>query len=148
MPSQTLSRRKAFALYFVASRSATGSMREIYSSRTPSTVCTCCPDGSGLLAPIAKLGRGQIWFIPFPNGQAQRLTNDLMDYQLCCLDLTHDGRTLVDTEVTKVSDLWLAPARDISKAKQVTPRGSPVGRFSWMPDGRIVFASDDGNLFS
>ena len=43
-----------------------------------------------------------------------------MDYQLCCLDLTRDGKTLVDTSVTRVSDLWLAPLGDIAKAKQVT----------------------------
>jgi Tol biopolymer transport system component len=71
-----------------------------------------------------------------------------MDYQLCCLDLTRDGKTLVDTEVTKVSDLWIAPAGDTAKATQITPKGSAVGRFSWMPDGRIVFASGDGNLLA
>jgi Tol biopolymer transport system component/predicted Ser/Thr protein kinase len=128
-----------------------GSVREIYSSPGFIGRPRWLPDGSGLLAPIGKIDQvlhGQLWFIPFPKGQARRLTNDLMDYQLCCLDLTHDGNTLVDTEVTRVSDLWLAPARDTAKAKQVTPRGSAVGRFSWMPDGRIAFASGDGNLLS
>jgi eukaryotic-like serine/threonine-protein kinase len=128
-----------------------GLVREIYSSSGLIGRPRWLPDGSGLLAPIGTINqvlRGQLWFIPFPNGQAQRLTNDLMDYQLCCLDLTHDGRTLVDTAVARVSDLWLAPAGDIAKAKQVTLRESAVGRFSWMPDGRIVFASGDGNLIS
>ena len=127
---------------------ADGSVHEIYSTSDRIGRPHWLPDGSGLLAPIVKIDRGQIWFIPFPKGQAQRLTNDLMDYQFCCLDLTQDGRTLVNTEVTRVSDLWLAPAGDIAKAKQVTPGGSPVGRFSWMPDGRIVFASGDNNLLS
>jgi serine/threonine protein kinase/Tol biopolymer transport system component len=128
-----------------------GLAHEIYSSPGLIGRPRWLPDGSGLLAAIGKIDqalRGQLWFISFPNGQARRLTNDLMDYQLCCLDLTEDGRTLVDTEVTKVSDLWLAPSHDISKVKQLTPRGSPVGRFSWMPDGRIVFASGDVNLLS
>ena len=124
-----------------------GSMREIYSSPDPIGRLRWLPDGSGLLAPIVKTDRGQIWFIPFPKGQALRLTNDLMDYQFD-LDLTQDGRTLVATQVTKVSDLWLASASDIAKAKQVTPRGPPVDRFSWMPDGRIVFVSGEGNLLS
>jgi len=125
-----------------------GSMREIYSSPDRIGRLRWLPDGSGLLAPIVKIDRGQIWFIPFPKGQAERLTNDLTDYQFCCLDLTDDGKTLVATQVTRVSDLWLAPASDIAKAKQATPRGSSVGRFSWMPDGRIVFASGEGNLLS
>ena len=123
-----------------------GSMREIYSSPDLFGNLRWLPDGSGLLTPIIKNDRGQIWFIPFQKGQAQRLTNDLMNYQF--LDLTHDGRTLVATQVAKVSDLWVASASDIAKAKQVTTRGSPVGRFSWMPDRHIVFASGESNLLS
>jgi len=123
-----------------------GSMREVYSSPDFIGCLRWLPDGSGLLAPIRKNDRGQIWFIPFPKGQAQRLTNDLMNYQF--LDLTRDGRTVVATQVARVSDLWVAPASDIAKAKQVTPRGPPVGRFSWMRDGHIVIASGEGNLLS
>jgi Tol biopolymer transport system component/tRNA A-37 threonylcarbamoyl transferase component Bud32 len=125
-----------------------GSMREIYSSRDTIGHLQWLRDGSGLLAPIMKMGHGQIWFIPFRKGQAQRLTNDLMDYQFCCLDLTHDGGSLVATQVTRVADLWLASASDITKAKQLTAPGSPVGRFSWMRGGRIVFASGEGNILS
>jgi len=69
-----------------------------------------------------------------------------MDYQLCCPDLTDDGRTLVATQVTRVSDLWLASASDPSKAKQISPGRAPVGRFSWMPGGRIVFVSGENTL--
>ena len=90
--------------------------------------------------------RGQLWFISFPRGEARRLTNDLMDYQLCCLDLTQDGKTLVDTERTTVSDLWIASAGNAAKAKPITTKEFAVGRFSWMPNGHIVFANGDGNL--
>jgi Tol biopolymer transport system component len=69
-----------------------------------------------------------------------------MNYDPCCLDLTQNGRTLVDTEATRVSDLWIAPARDTAKAKQVTRNDRAVGRFSWTSEGRIVFARGDGNL--
>src|SRR4030095_1509568 len=76
-----------------------GSVREIYS--TPNIVgrARWLPDGGGLLASIGKIDqalRGQLWFIPFPKGQVRRLTNDLMNYDLCCLDVTQDGRALVD----------------------------------------------------
>ena len=70
-----------------------------------------------------------------------------MNYDLCCLDLTQDGKTLVDTELTAVSDLWLAPAGNAAKAKQITAKEPAIGRFSWMPNGSIVFANGDGNLF-
>ncbi len=128
---------------------ADGSVREIYS--TPNSIGRphWLPDGSGLLASIGNIDPpfgGQLWFISFPKGQARRLTNDLMDYQPWSLDLTQDGRTLVDTVRTRVSDLWIAPADDTTKAKQVTRNDHAVGRFSWTPDGRIVFASGEGNL--
>jgi Tol biopolymer transport system component/DNA-binding winged helix-turn-helix (wHTH) protein len=129
---------------------ADGSVREIYSTPDPIGRPRWLPDGSGLLAPIGNAGqafRGQLWFISYPKGEARRLTNDLMDYQLCCLDLTPDGKTLVDTELSTVSDLWLAPGENTAKAKQITTKEFAVGGFSWMPDGRIIFASQDGNLY-
>ncbi len=127
-----------------------GSVRKIY--WTPNQIGHLCwlPDGSGLLAPIGnnlyQFLRGQLWFISFPKGQARRITNDLMNYQIDSLSLTQDGTTLVDTVQTRVSELWIAPAGDTTKAKQVTRNDHAVGRFSWTPDGRIVFASGDGNL--
>lgn len=92
--------------------------------------------------------RGQLWFISFPKGEARRLTNDLMDYQLCCLDLTPDGKTLVDTELTTVYDFWIAFAGNTAKAKQINTKEPAVVGFSWMPNGHIILASQDGNLFA
>jgi Tol biopolymer transport system component len=59
-----------------------------------------------------------------------------------------DGKTLVDTELTTVSDLWLASAGDTARAKQITVKEPAIGRFSWTPSGNIVFANGDGNLFA
>jgi Tol biopolymer transport system component len=126
-----------------------GSVREIYSTPNRIGRSRWLPDGSGLLSSIGNINqalRGQLWFISFPKGQARRLTNDLMDYQPWSVDLTQDGRTLVDTVGTRVSDLWVAPAGDTTKSKQVTRNDHAVGRFSWTSDGRILFASGDGNL--
>jgi len=128
-----------------------GSVREIYSTPDEVGRPRWLPDGSGLLAPISNVdqaSRGQLWFISYPKGNARRLTNDLMDYQLCCLDLTPDGKTLVDTELATVSDLWIASAGNTEHAKQITNKEFAVGGFSWMPNGRIILASLDGNLFA
>jgi Tol biopolymer transport system component len=126
---------------------ADGSVREVYSTPDAIGRPRWLPDGRGLLVPIHYQGlRGQLWYISFPKGDAIRLTNDLMDYDLCCLDLTQDGKTLVDTEVTAVSDLWLAPAGNAAKAKQITANEPAIGFLSWMHNGSIVFANGDGNL--
>jgi Tol biopolymer transport system component len=126
-----------------------GSLREIYSTPDAMGRPRWLPDGSGLLVPIGSADqgyKGQLWYISFPSGETHRLTNDLMDYQLCCLDLTQDGKTLVDTELTTVSDLWVAPAADAARAKQITVKEPIVGALSWTPDDRIVFANGNGNL--
>jgi serine/threonine protein kinase/Tol biopolymer transport system component len=126
-----------------------GSVREIYSTSNVIGRPRWLRDGSGLIAPIGDISqalRGQLWFISFPKGQAGRLTNDLTDYKLCCLDVTQDGRILVDTVEARVSDLWIAPGGGSAKAKQVTRNDHAVRRFSWTSDGRILFASGDGNL--
>ena len=126
---------------------ADGSVREMYS--TPDFIGRphWLPGGRGLLAPLYYQGiRGQLWYISFPRGDAIRLTNDLMNYDLCCLDLTQDGKTLVDTELTAASDMWLAPAGNAAKARQITAKEPAIGGFSWMPNGSIVFANGDGNL--
>jgi len=134
---------------------ADGSVREIYSTSDAIGRPHWVPDGSGLVAPIGLVApnasmysptRGQLWFIPFPKGEAQRLTNDLMDYQLCCLDLTQDGKSIVDTEMTVAYDLWIAPAGDAARAKQITSKDFSAQGFSWKPDDSLVLASTDGNL--
>ncbi len=134
-----------FALWAVSV--ADGSVREVYS--TPGAIGRprWLPDGSGLLAPLGSFDpvfSGQLWFISFPGGEARRLTNDLTNYQSCCLDLTQDGKILVDTELTTISDLWVAPGGDAAKAKQITSKEPVLAGFSWAPDGDIVFAGEDG----
>ncbi len=130
---------------------ADGSVRELYSNPYSIGRPRWVPDGSGLLVAMRDPSppyRGQLWYIPFPKGELRRLTNDLTDYQLDCLDLTHDGTTLVDTEMTTVSDLWVAPAGDAARARQITSKEPPIGDFSWMPNGSIVFDNEDLNLFA
>jgi serine/threonine protein kinase/Tol biopolymer transport system component len=130
---------------------ADGSVREVYSAPHPIGRPRWLPDGSGLLVTMgdpSRAFRGQLWYIPFPKGEVRRLTNDLTAYQLGWLDITHDGTTLVDTEMTTVSDLWVAPAGDAARARQITSKEPLIGQLSWMPSGSIVFAQEDGNLFA
>jgi len=153
----TLEAKKNLRSVLWAVMVADGSVREIYSTSDAVGRPQWLPDGSGLVAPIglpaaaatfSPVTHGQLWFISFPKGEVHRITNDLTDYQLCCLDITHDGKALVDTELTLTSELWIAPAGDGLRAKQITSREFAVQGFSWTPSGSIVFAITDGNLFS
>jgi len=128
-----------------------GTRREIYSSPNPVGQTRWLADGSGLLAAIADPSqgfRGQLWSISFPGGEARRFTNDLMDYQNYSLDLTRDRKTLVTIEARRASDLWVAPAGDASRARQITSGGAAVSNLSWMSDGGIVYQSRNGELIA
>jgi serine/threonine protein kinase/Tol biopolymer transport system component len=128
-----------------------GTRREIYSSPNGVGQVRWLADGSGLLAVISDPSqgfRGQLWYISFPGGEARRFTNDLMDYQDYSLDLTRDRKTLVTIEGRRTSDLWVAPAGEASRARQITSGGPPVFGPSWMPNGEIVYQNRNGELFA
>jgi serine/threonine protein kinase/Tol biopolymer transport system component len=128
-----------------------GTRREIYSGPNLVGQARWLADGSGLLAAIADPSqgyRGQLWHISFPGGEARRFTNDLMDYQGYSLDLTRDGKTLVTVEVTRASDLWVAPTGDASRARQITSGGLAVFYPAWIANGGIAYQNSNGELFA
>jgi eukaryotic-like serine/threonine-protein kinase len=131
----------------------TGEVRDLHSFVTGTRAVAWLPDGHGLLAMTIddQSGRGQIWFVSYPGGEASRFTNDLTDYDQCCLDITGDGDSLVALQGSILSDIWVARG-DGSEAKQITS-GEALGlgldwvgnritatnpRFQWIlmnPDG-------------
>jgi serine/threonine protein kinase len=132
-----------------------GTVREIYA--TPSWLGRprWLADGSGLLVTVwdpALAWRGQLWHISFPGGEAHRFTNDLMDYrfsdQWSSLDMTRDRKTLATIESTTAADLWVAPAGDASRARQITTGARAMNGLAWLASGALVYADFDGELFS
>jgi serine/threonine protein kinase/Tol biopolymer transport system component len=101
--------------------SDTGEVRDVHIFPHPMQAVAWLPDGSGLL--VAGLDveslLGQISFVSYPKGEVSRFTNDLADYDSCCLQVTRDGHSLVALQNTRLSDLWLAKG-DGSEAKQIT----------------------------
>ena len=127
-----------------------GAVREIYSTPQPLGQARWLADGSGLLVSIfdPSLGwRGQLWQISFPGGETHRFTNDLTDYQ-SSLDMTRDRKTLATIESTTAADLWLAPAGDAARARQITTGARANNGLSWLASGALVYADYSGDLFS
>ena len=108
------------------------------------------PDGDGLLMvtadPASGLG-GQIWYLSYPRGIVQRLTNDLTNYSPCCVDLTRTANTIAAVEDNYATDLWLAPAGAADKARQITFSEAIVDA-SWLTDDKIVVQNARGDLLS
>ncbi len=103
------------------------------------------PDKSGIL--ICARDRAsapgsptQIWQLSYPGGEARKITNDLTTYEYP--SLSADGKTLVGTSSEFGSNIWLMPAGDSARARQITNgRENGNAGMAWTPDGRIVYTS-------
>jgi len=115
-------------------------------------------DGSGIVflaAPLMTTDR-QIWQLSYPSGEVRRITNDLNSYGDASLGVTSDSAVVVSMQVTRGSDIWIAPSNAVaaSQARQITMRNqrqNGARGMSWMPDGRIVYssnASDNADIWS
>jgi serine/threonine protein kinase/Tol biopolymer transport system component/tetratricopeptide (TPR) repeat protein len=81
-----------------------------------------------------------IWYIRYPDGQAKRINNDLSDY--VGVSLTADGRTLVSVQYQTLANLYVLRRDGPAGGVQITPGLGRYFDLAWMPDGRIVYASD------
>jgi Tol biopolymer transport system component/DNA-binding winged helix-turn-helix (wHTH) protein len=101
------------------------------------------PDGKGLLATIIETeaaSEQQIWFVPYPTGEARRITNDLTDYR--DLGVTADARTIVTIQSEKKANIWLASTGDLDHPRQLTTTSyDGLNGVSWTPDGKLVYTS-------
>jgi eukaryotic-like serine/threonine-protein kinase len=100
------------------------------------------PDGSGLLfdAYKAEKQQRQIWYLPHTGGEPRPSTIGLDN----CghISLTADLKTMLCSQYSLTSDIWLMSGGDASRARELSSGRS----LSWAPDGRIVYESDfDGN---
>jgi Tol biopolymer transport system component len=107
-------------------------------------------DQSGLVAvarPAASpVFASQIWRIPYPAGDPQRITNDLNGYG--AVSLSADSKSLVTLQSSRVARIWIAPDGDAGRATQIASgfidtRGEILG-IAWLADGRIVYGSHAG----
>jgi eukaryotic-like serine/threonine-protein kinase len=105
------------------------------------------PRGRGLIFSAIERGatQAQIWFLPYPKGAAQKITNDLNDYR--DLSLTDDSTALITVQAETLVNVWLSPNIDSVNAgrdRQITDgigQNNGVGGLTWLPDGRVVYVS-------
>jgi len=100
------------------------------------------PDGSGLLVKARERGSmaSQVFRLSYPDGEATRTTNDLLDYS--SLSLTNDAQTLCAVQGDFRGNIWILPQGSTARAQRVT-NGKDEGLvgLAWAPDGRIVYVS-------
>jgi eukaryotic-like serine/threonine-protein kinase len=103
-------------------------------------------DGSGLIfiAREEQLGAPQLWQISYPQGEVQRITNDLNSYALYSLALTSDDSSILAVESNGASNIWVATVGQAGSEKAITTRRNTLEGsrgLAWTNDGRVVFDS-------
>lgn len=104
-------------------------------------------DGSGVVFTAREqvLGALQIWQASYPEGEMRRVTNDLNSYASYSLTLTADAVGIVSVQGDPVSNIWVAPDGDASRARAVTARKNvQEGHYavSWTADGKLLYDTD------
>jgi DNA-binding winged helix-turn-helix (wHTH) protein/Tol biopolymer transport system component len=127
---------------------ADGGARELFSSSSAIGRPLWLPEGDSLLLVMNDQNdRGQLWTMSYPSAEVRRVTNDLTDYDTRA-DLTRDAKTMVAIANHPTSNIWVAPAADLSQAQQITSAALPLFRVVEAPDGRLLATSMDGKLWS
>ncbi|HVQ36948.1 MAG TPA: protein kinase [Pyrinomonadaceae bacterium] len=108
-------------------------------------------DGKGLVfnaSDLARSSTSQLWYLSYPGGEAHRITRDLQDYD--GVTLTSDSNILVSKQTQTFSSLWIGPTDDADQAKPILSHNEDQGmnafyyyrtRFSWLPNGQIIYTS-------
>jgi len=91
---------------------------------------------------------GQIWRVAYPSGEAGRITNDVNGYDDTSLGVTSDGRTILGVTQQRFSRIETVLASGGSdRPLRISTSDSNQDGFrglTFVPDGRIVFASFEG----
>jgi serine/threonine protein kinase len=101
-------------------------------------------DGKGLLLTAQEQPGDptQIWYVSYPGGAKQRVTNDLEDYDNASLAFDADAIVAVQTDVN--ASVWVAPSNHADDIKQVTQgRNDGLHGLDFASPQRIVFSSND-----
>jgi serine/threonine protein kinase len=107
-------------------------------------------DHRGLVFAASEPGSNpeQLWLLPYPAGEARRITNDPNSYQ--SVSLSADSRTIIGSQRETISNLWVAPEGKAELARRITSNNKDydgVDGLAWTPNGHIVFTSyRGGNL--
>jgi eukaryotic-like serine/threonine-protein kinase len=104
-------------------------------------------DGSGVVFTAREqvLGALQIWQASYPEGEVRRITDDLNSYASYSLTLTADAVGIVSVQGDPVSNIWVAPDGDASRARAVTARKNvQEGHYavSWTVAGKLLYDTD------
>jgi hypothetical protein len=105
-------------------------------------------DSGALVGEAAHVGEApQLWRLPFPEGEPQRITNDASTYT--SVSLSADSSVLATVQTNVVLNIWTAPATTAGGGAATPPAQLTFGAgrydgsrsLAWAPDGRLFYHS-------
>ncbi len=82
----------------------------------------------------------QIWYVPLRGEAAERISNDLNDYN--SLSVVDDGSAMVSVQVQTLTNVYVLRKDDPRRGEQITPGSGRYFDLAWVPGGQIAYASD------
>ena len=84
----------------------------------------------------------QIWYVSYPDGATQRITNDLEDYDSVSFSSASDTIAAVQTDVN--ASIWIAPWAHPDDIKQVTQgRNDGLRGLDFAGEQKLIYSSND-----
>ena len=106
------------------------------------------PEGDKVLVDVDDpTGRGQLWTVSVPQGERQRITNDLANWGIR-IDATRDSSKVVAVQWSLSANIWEGAAANPSAAKPLTAGAMPLVAVVPGTTGNILAVSGDGRLWS
>jgi len=108
-------------------------------------------DQSGLLVTTREnliARKNQVWFLPYPAGEPQKITNNLDIYQGNSFSVSANGKIAV-LRAHLTSEIRVAPGGDTTRSRSVYSGVEPgyegVDGLAWTPDGRLLYSAYVGD---
>jgi serine/threonine protein kinase/WD40 repeat protein len=88
----------------------------------------------------------QLWRIPYPQGEAVRITASTSDYK--SVSVPRDGSSIVTIESRQDGHIWLGSDLEGDRAHIIGPTVGRVYGVDWIGDSRVTFSAMSGDILS
>jgi Tol biopolymer transport system component/DNA-binding winged helix-turn-helix (wHTH) protein len=124
-----------------------GSVREVFWNAGVIGRPQWLPEGDKVLVDVDDpTGRGQLWTVSVPQGERQRVTNDLANWGIR-IDATRDSSKVVAVQWSLSANIWEGATANPSAAKPITSGEMPLVAVVPGTAGNNLAVSGDGRLW-
>ena len=103
-----------------------------------------------MLSAIEKgVSNVQLWRLSVPDGEVQKITNELQSYSATSLSLTANSNDLLTVKAERTTNLYVMPLTSTTQIQPINVKDNKIagaGGVAWTPNGQIVYVSNASGL--